>query len=293
MLVNLGPGGANAQYSTDGVNFTSYRIGQLTQGNYGIAYGNGVWVASVGEEEIWYSTEYNPILSEHWTKATYPNLGSGYYQVRYDGIGTFLVVGSSGKLLTSNDGINWTKQTAPSTDTFYKYLTYGGGKFVTISANNKDGAWSNTGTTVGTSTLTLTDDTNLANFRVGDEVQVKTAVGKLVTYVPGSPDYLYDDTPGSGFIRSSPNLAGTFTDTFVINGPGVLILNMYAQGDDIPITLTTNNCTCSEPNNFTLPGGGTLRPVFTFTRAGSFTVTASKLRVGWICDVLLRLWYWE
>ena len=130
------------------------------------------------------------------------------------------------------------------------------------------------GEVTGGTTLTLTDDTNLANFRVGDVVDTQSSAGKLISYVPGSPDYVYDDAAGKSLIRTSPNLAGTFTDTFIADGPGVLILNMYAQGDDIPITLTTNNCTCSEPNNFTISAGGTVLAEFTFAGAGSFTLTA-------------------
>ena len=276
----LGPGAANAMYSTDGVNFTPYRIGNNANPNYGVAYGNGVWVVTVGEEEIWYSTVSQPTSPIDWTQATYPNLGTGYFQVRYDGSGTFLVVGSYGKLLTSTDGINWTKQTAPSTSTFYRYLTYGDDKFVTISANNVDGAWSNTGTGVGKTTLALIDDTNFdkitegSSTTGGDRITTIDEVTPSITLSGDSAWEVGDTVPVTGIYATDLHDLNqqTWAKTNIdATDWGVDTPNNYGDDNGLGHEMRGNYCTL---------GGGTY---FEFSSATA-TFSNGNLSVDFFSD---------
>lgn len=56
-----------------------------------------------------------------------------YYGVTYNN-GTFVVVGTSGNIMTSTDGVNWTSRSSGQTSTIYS-VTYGNGKFVAAGAN--------------------------------------------------------------------------------------------------------------------------------------------------------------
>jgi photosystem II stability/assembly factor-like uncharacterized protein len=47
------------------------------------------------------------------------------------GNGTFVAVGRNGTILTSRDGVNWTRRTSPTRD-WLNSVTYGNGRFVAV-----------------------------------------------------------------------------------------------------------------------------------------------------------------
>jgi hypothetical protein len=75
----------------------------------GVAYGNGIFVAVGGEEEL-----SGAILSSSdgitWTSRSLGN--SGYLSGICYGNGAFVAVGDNGTVLTSSDGVNWTSCTS-------------------------------------------------------------------------------------------------------------------------------------------------------------------------------------
>ena len=121
--------------------------------------------------------------------------------------------------------------------------------------------------------LTLTNDTNLANFRVGDVVGVDLAT-QAVTLAPGNPDYFYAPDPGLSYYNILKT--GTYTDTFYVKEAGTLILNVYgniASPGSVTFDVTVDNGTCSLGSQFTIPASETLNPEFVFAGVGSCSIT--------------------
>jgi hypothetical protein len=63
-----------------------------------------------------------------WTRRTWQ--GHSLYDVTY-GNGLFVAVGEDGIILTSPDGVNWTRQIPPTGNWLYG-VTYGNGTFVAV-----------------------------------------------------------------------------------------------------------------------------------------------------------------
>ena len=121
--------------------------------------------------------------------------------------------------------------------------------------------------------LTLTNDTNLANFRVGDVVGVDLAT-QAVTLAPGNPDYFYAPDPGLSYYNILKT--GTYTDTFYVKEAGTLILNVYgniASPGSVTFDVTVDNGTCSLGSQFIIPASETLNPEFVFAGVGSCSIT--------------------
>jgi hypothetical protein len=94
----------------------------LSTSMYGIAYGNGVFVA-VGDQSV-YSTDGG----HSWTSVS---LTGFYYSVTY-GNGIFVAVGDDTTAYSSNDGQSWT---VVSLSGFWKSVIYANGIFVAVGNN--------------------------------------------------------------------------------------------------------------------------------------------------------------
>jgi hypothetical protein len=158
-FVAVGSDSTKVTYSTNGTSWTNVSAPDNIW--YSVAYGNGKYVA-VGDGAVMYSTD-----AISWTLGT---ITEDVNSVTY-GDGKFVAVGSNGAVMYSYDGISWLAASAAEANN-WTAVTYGGGKFVAIASSGVHPTmWSVDGTGSKIVTLTLTDDTNLANFRVGDAVQ--------------------------------------------------------------------------------------------------------------------------
>ena len=98
---------------------------------YGVAYGNGLFVAVGGLGFGTILTSPDGVSWTERTSGTYNPLSSVTY-----GNGTFVAVGEGGTILTSPDGVSWTERASPTKD-FLNGVAYGNGTFVAVG---KDGA---------------------------------------------------------------------------------------------------------------------------------------------------------
>jgi len=101
---------------------TSWGVMNLPSGNpdremYGVdSDGNNNWVIAGKDGYVWHSTD-NAVS---WTENQVANAGgsNGTWQcVKYDGVGTWWLVGGAGYLAKSTDMTNWTQIDTPVTDT--------------------------------------------------------------------------------------------------------------------------------------------------------------------------------
>lgn len=117
-------GGWKIATSVNGINWTTINPQMSTV--YGIAYGNGLYVAvgdggkiSTSLDGITWTSRINPFPTGIITKVAYGN-------------GKFVVFGVS-NLATSPDGITWTLQTTPFINaTNGVYFAYGNGLYVVV-----------------------------------------------------------------------------------------------------------------------------------------------------------------
>ncbi len=132
------------QTSTDGITWNTVDMSAHTViSGYSpsfssVTFGNGQFVA-VGKESInsgSYPHDAMIFTSTDGVKWVNQNTGlakgneASPYSVRYAG-GQYVVVGNNGLILTSLDGINWTKRTAVTPNTLFD-VAYGNGKYVAV-----------------------------------------------------------------------------------------------------------------------------------------------------------------
>ena len=90
-------------YSSDGVNWTAKQVTGMWL--YGVAYGNGKYIAVGGNESIsyiCYSTD-----DVNWTTK---QVSCRYLYGATYGNGKYIVMGDGGYIAYSTDGINWTSK---------------------------------------------------------------------------------------------------------------------------------------------------------------------------------------
>ena len=109
-----------ALVSTNGIDWTEFPGGDFLA----VGYGNGLFVAVGGEEQIYSSPD-----GITWTQR---NSGdpSYLYSVAY-GNGQFVVAGSSGAILSSPDGIQWTARRSGAGNDLAG-VAHGNGRFITV-----------------------------------------------------------------------------------------------------------------------------------------------------------------
>jgi hypothetical protein len=120
--------------STNGVAWTLRSGG--TQGVYGVAYGNGTFVAVGGVTVCFFICFNNSVASTSGDAVTWTPSNPGPNVFLSDlafGNGTFVAVGEGGTILTSTNGVNWTPQNSGSTD-FLLNVAFGDDTFVVVGA---------------------------------------------------------------------------------------------------------------------------------------------------------------
>lgn len=169
-----------AAYSSTGLAFTAASIPAVARWQdvcYGdgkfvvigkATDGNGTNVAYSADDGVTWSAASTGI-DESWNGITYAD-------------GKFVAVAgdtSSGGVCWSVDGINWLEATAQPVGNNWYSVVYGTDKFVAISQSGSQGVmWSTSGTDAyEAQLLTFADDSNLANFAVGDTVTQNSPAG--------------------------------------------------------------------------------------------------------------------
>ncbi len=113
-------------------------------GNYlgAVTYGNGIFVA-VGEggtiltspDGVTWTPRASEVTSHPWPYDFSPFQVRSQLQAVTYGNGTFVVVGENGTILTSQDGMTWTKEVSGITCTLYG-VTHGNDMFVAVGGNS-------------------------------------------------------------------------------------------------------------------------------------------------------------
>ena len=147
--------------------------------------------------------------------------------------GLFVTVGDNGIILTSSDGISWTKRTSGTTKNLYG-VTYGDGLFVTVGDNatiltSSDGTtWTNTSTNKRTTLryFSKADTNHLYGVTYGDDLFV--TVGGNATIFTSSDGTTWTERDGLRSTWATPKYLKGVTyrkKLFVTVGRNGLILN--------------------------------------------------------------------
>jgi LPXTG-motif cell wall-anchored protein len=131
--------------STDGISWTRRTLVGVNP-EYGIAYGNGVWIAVGRNARIWRSADNGVTWCRIWPLWTPTPCGptdpiipvgalDGNPEFRRIAFGNnvFVAVGDQSTIMTSPDGLYWTKQTVPNppgAGQSFRGVRYGDGSFV-------------------------------------------------------------------------------------------------------------------------------------------------------------------
>jgi len=147
--------------------------------------------------------------------------------------GLFVTVGDNGIILTSSDGISWTKRTSGTTKNLYG-VTYGNSTFVTVGDNgtiltSSDGTtWTNTSTNKRTTLryFSKADTNHLYGVTYGDDLFV--TVGGNATIFTSSDGTTWTERDGLRSTWATPKYLKGVTyrkKLFVTVGRNGLILN--------------------------------------------------------------------
>jgi hypothetical protein len=180
-------------------------------------YGNGLWVAAGGTQVV---TNPDP-TGVAWTARTSNYAGTSINAGIYGG-GKWVLVGDSGNIITSGDGITWASQAAlPQT---LRCIAYGNGTYVTAGSNglirySSDGSTWSAPVSSGFSGGQTIYDVAYGNggwIAVG----VDSSNNAKVTYTT-SPSGTWTAATLSGFTPSEWATVATFGNgRFVLNGIG-------------------------------------------------------------------------
>ncbi len=202
-------------FSPDGVQWTNTAGPTNTGPLFGIAYGNGRYVAGGEYRTVWTSTD-----GENWTNpdtnlSIYPY--SGEVRVEY-GNGLFVGVGGNkGDILTSTNGLSWqVQQLSTNASVYFRDIAFGNGRFVAVSeaafATSTDGTnwfFSNTNQagskiTCGGGRFVIVGNSTIATSTDGTNWQVQTSseFGPLSDVAYGAGWF----AATTGVISSNPTL---------------------------------------------------------------------------------------
>jgi len=190
LYVAAGAGGGNSGMiltSTDVTNwFKQSWTNSATRAIYGLAFGEGLFVAVTERSGVWTSPD-----GTNWVRRLFDAGSSSHLNgiTFVEGIG-FVAVGSAGKVLASTNGMDWVTNTSPTT-TSLNAITYG-----------TNGSGEGIFVAVGSSGLVLTspDAVNWTLRNSGTTVSLKG-----VAYAPGVGFAAVGSSSGVSWITASPD----------------------------------------------------------------------------------------
>lgn len=190
LYVAAGAGGGNSGMiltSTDATEwFKQSWTNTATRAVYGLAYGQGLFVAVTERSGVWTSDD-----GTNWVRRLLDAGSSSHLNgiTFVQGIG-FVAVGSAGKVLTSTNGVDWITNTPPTTLSL-NALTYG-----------TNGSGEGIFVAVGASGLILTspDAVNWAARNSGTTVSLKS-----IAYAPGIGFAAVGSSSGVSWVTTSPD----------------------------------------------------------------------------------------
>ena len=216
--------------SADPLDNWHQRTSGTTSGLYGVAYGNGTFVA-VGWETILSSSD-----GVTWTDRY---TGSGLVGLMFNAIaygnGTFVAVGPEGCIATSPDGVTWTDRSIGWGG--FSAVAYGGNSFVAVGYNgeiiksvNNGEIWTalSSGTANPLRGVAYCDGVGCEYptwTAVGDYGTIITSTNDGATWGPATSAIGYD-LDGIAFTGAS--MGAYYMPRFVAVGEG----GMYASDDD-------------------------------------------------------------
>ncbi|MBI3851930.1 MAG: hypothetical protein HY298_16865 [Verrucomicrobia bacterium] len=210
--------------STNGINWTNHHTG-VSSTFRGITFGNDTYAVAgydVNNRTIYTSTNLNKWKHEISSPANY------FLAITY-AAGLFVTVGDTGRIQTSDVGVDWTNHVSGTTNDLYG-VAYGGGSFVVVGAN---------GTIV-----TSADGLNWTNRASGVTNFLRSvAYGDGVFVAVGHDGTILSSTNGSDWSSSS---SGTTNFLF---GVGHGSTNFVAVGAAGTILSSTNAVDWSPRNS--------------------------------------------
>ncbi|MEY2879187.1 MAG: hypothetical protein RLZZ15_1567, partial [Verrucomicrobiota bacterium] len=223
-VVTVGLSGMTAS-SVNGLTWTSARVASGTPTLYGVASGNGIFVA-VGARSATTPPGAAVEVSTDgttWTK-TDPAIAEKLLSVTF-GSGMFVAVGDAGRILTSADGKTWTAITSAATKAF-RAVAFGSGQFVavgeagTIFTSSNGTTWTN---------ATVTTSASLGAVAFGNGVFV--ASGQFETWTAPDAKTWTKTLQGASFSTSTTGGPGTLTWTGSVFVSGSAAGTIYFSTD--------------------------------------------------------------
>jgi hypothetical protein len=189
-------GNTRIAYSSNGTTWTDSTGISGSWIIYGITY--GTQFIAVGYDSNG-GVIFNSSNGTSWSNVSTTNFGTNRIRdVAYGG-GTYVAVGSSGKIAYSTDGTTWTPVTDSTfgSSTIYG-ITYGGGKFVAVGNDGKM-AYSTNGTTWTAVTTSTFSTTTIYGITYGGE----TGKEKFIAVGGGISQQIAYSTDGVTWTRAS------------------------------------------------------------------------------------------
>jgi hypothetical protein len=239
--VAVGDGTSEIVKSSNGTSYTQVKAANslFTSSVYGIAYGNGTWVAGGfgGINALAYSTDGNT-----WTGLGISIIGSGVFDVKYAN-GLFVAGGQPGittganTIATSTNGIVWTGRGKQIITSNVEKITYGPGLWMA------GGSGGNTIATSNDNGITWTGQKNTFTSYIG---ALTFGNGKFVACGVG----------GNVIATSTNGLAWSAqTSTNIDFGTGIYLA--YGNGLFVVVSNgTTSNTIATSPDGITWTGRG-------------------------------------
>ncbi len=118
-------------FSPDAVHWTMVPV---TAGSWqSLAYGKGIWVTLSSTNSV--PGEMTSVSGKLWTAHT---SAPGRWSSVVFGNGMFVAVGFEGEVMTSKDGLHWTKRHSGDSSNSWYAVAFGNGRFVAVDGNNGD-----------------------------------------------------------------------------------------------------------------------------------------------------------